>query len=83
MNENQLSFEASQKLWVDYMVNRIYHNMVYPNLNIMPVLSYEEWRKPDMYFIDGINKKELPFRCNGKEYLSNQIETFTEWYNKI
>lgn len=80
---SKLSFEDSQKLWIEYMITRIYHNLVFPNINVMPVLSYTEWRKPDMYFIDGVNKKELPIQYNGKEYLSEQIETFDEWYNRI
>lgn len=77
----KLSFEASQKLWIECMVWDIFCKYAYPTLQPTPVVSYEEWCKPDMYYIDGINKKELPKRYKGKEYLSSQIETFHEWFS--
>lgn len=79
----EIPFEYSQKMWCNYMVTRIFHNLVYPNLNVIPILSYEEFIKPDMYFIDGINKVELPFTFKGKQYFSSDIETFNEWYSRI
>lgn len=78
MNE-KLSFENSHRMWVQYMVWCIFCKYAYPTLQAMAPCSYEEWCKPDMYFIDGINKKELPHRYEGKEYLSSQIETINEW----
>lgn len=80
--KKKLSFEDSQKLWVEYMVWQIFCKYAYPGLQTMGPISYEEWIKPDLYYIDGINKKELPVRFKGEEYLSSEIETFNEWYNK-
>lgn len=80
----QMSFETSQRLWIGYMVSRISSNLVYgKTLGTPPVPSYLEFVAPDMYYIDGVNKVELPFIINGIEYKFNQIQTFNEWYNSI
>lgn len=79
----KLSFVDSQKMWIEYMTWQIFCKYAYPTLEAMPTISYPDWIKPDMYYIDGINKKELPHRHNGQEYLSSEIETFNEWYNKL
>ena len=67
------------------MVWKIFCKYAYPALESShsPVLSFEEWMKPNMYFIDPVNKKELATRCEDKEYLSSEIETFNEWYESI
>lgn len=79
----KLSFEIHYKMYLDYIIDRIWNKHLYPTLEVMPHKSFQEWSKPDMYYIDGINKVELPVRYKGEEYLSHQIETFTEWHNKL
>ena len=80
----KMSFEKAQSLYNVFMVDRIHNNLVYhKTLGALPVPSFEEWLMPDMYYIDGINKKELPHRLDGESFYSHQIETFNEWYKKI
>lgn len=81
---DKLSFEDSQRLWIRFMVTRIAHNIEYgKTLGVLPVLSYEEWCKPDLYYIDGINQMELPIRWNGTDYSASQLETFQEWFHNL
>lgn len=78
----KLYFEISQTLWIKYMVWHIFCKYAYPTLQPIPPVSYEEWCKPDMYSIDGINEKELPKQYQGEGYLSSEIESFNEWFIK-
>lgn len=82
--KNTLSFDIAQKKWISYMVDCIERNIVYKDtLSPIAPCSFEEYIKPDIYFLDGIKQEELPKRWEGKEYYSNQIQSFQDWYNSI
>lgn len=80
----KLAFEQSQSKWIEYLVDEIHRKYVYPELhNGARILSYDDFIKPDLYYIDGINKEESPKIYKGIQYKSSEIETFTEWIGRI